>query len=132
MSARRPWKRRLRLTRIPPWWRRFRGNGYRLDRCEHCGHRFRFNRDSRHSFGDNRAVYHGPCMAAVTWRHKAEGRLKVLGVVVELTGITSSDVREVMSNRVEGPPWAGSNEWNLAWRVFYDLEQTTRTPEATP
>lgn len=110
----------MRLTRIRPWWRRFRRNGYRVERCEHCGHRFRWNRDARHSFGNNR-VYHGPCMANITWCRKADERLRVLGVVVELTGITSSDVREIMSNRVDGP--AGSDEWDRAWRVFYDLEQ---------
>ncbi len=130
-SRLRRWIIRLRLRRIAPWWRRFRRNGYRPDRCEHCGHRFRWNRDARHSFGnDDNRRYHGPCIAYVTCRRRAEERLTVLGVVVELTGITSSDVREVMANRVDGPPWAGSDQWNLAWRVFYDLEQSTKQPEA--
>lgn len=120
-----------RAHRIAPWWRRFRRNGYRVDRCEHCGHRFRWSRDSRHSFGqgDGR-VYHGPCIALVTWRRRAEERLTVLGVVAELTGITGSDVREAMSLRAStGQPGSGSAEWNLAWRVFYDLDREQRKRE---
>ena len=114
-----------RLRRIRPWWRRFKLNGYRRERCAHCGHPFRWSCDARHSTGNRDGeTYHGPCLAYLGWRHKAEARLTVLGVVTELTGITSSDVREAMSLRASnGKPGSGSAEWNLAWRVFYDLEQ---------
>jgi hypothetical protein len=121
-------RRRKRLVwsvrRIRPWWRRFRRNGYRIDHCEHCGHRFRFRRDARHSFGnEDSRVYHSPCMSYVVWRRKAEERLTVLGVVVDLTNVTADDLRQVMSFRAAGGPADEGDQWNLAWRVFYDLEQ---------
>jgi len=117
---------RLILRRLVPWWRRFRRNGYRPERCEECGHRFHWKRDARHSFGNRDGkVWHGPCMSLVVMRGKAEDRLEVLGVMVELTGVTGADVRATMSLRdTSGQPGSGSNGWNLAWRVFYDLENS--------
>lgn len=114
-----------RVGRVAPWWRRFKRNGYRRERCEHCGHPFRWSRDARHGTGNRDGkTYHGPCLAYIHWRRKADERLTVLGVVTELTGISASDVRNTMSLRDDnGQPGSGSNGWNLAWRVFYDLEQ---------
>lgn len=92
--------------------------------CEHCGLRFRWGpRDSRHSFGNRDGkVYHGPCIAFVQWRSKAEERLDLLATVCEIAGMTGDDVQGVVSMRTSGSPDA-STEQNKAWRVFYDLEQ---------
>lgn len=92
-------------------------------RCEHCGHRFRWKRDARHSFGNgDRKVYHGPCIALVQWRNKAEERLDMLALVCEVAGLTGEDIRGIVEIRTTGTDNA-SIEQNAAWRVFYDLEQ---------
>lgn len=113
-----------RLGRIGPWWRRFKRNGYRRDRCAHCGHGFHWSRDARHSTGNrDGAVYHGPCSAYLHWRKKAEDRLTVVGAMSDLSGLVSSDVQGAMGLR------GGSDESNVAWRVFYDLEKSTTTQD---
>lgn len=117
---------RRRVGRIAPWCRRFKRNGYRRDKCHHCGHPFRWNRDARFANGNRDGKrYHGPCHAYLLWRLRAEQRLDVLAVVQEVTGVTAEDLRTVMSLR------DGNDGWNRAWRVFYDLEKSTHAP-ATP
>ena len=124
-GIRRRWRRVVRWRSIRPWWRRFRANGYRLDRCDHCGHRFRWMRDSRFGQQGSNKHWHGPCQAYLAWRRRADERLAVVGVMAELSGLTASDLRETMSLRDStGQPGSGSEGWNAAWRVFYDLERS--------
>lgn len=105
-----------RLGRIKPWWRRVVRNGYRLDRCEHCGHRFRWSRDARHSFGNRDGKnYHGPCISYLTWRTKADERLDVLGLVMDVSPVTERDIKAAAELR-DVP----------AFRVFYDLKRGDR------
>ena len=121
-----------RIGRVKPWCRRFRRNGYRRERCDLCGHPFRWSRDARHSFGNRDGkVWHGPCLSLVTMRRKAAERLEVLAVTAEVGAVTGDDVRQVMSLRALDDGREASDEWNKAWRVFYDLEKT-QTSEATP
>ena len=89
-------------------------------RCEHCGRRF-LPSHSRNSFGGNRALYHDVCIAYVEWRRKAEERLAVLDTVTDVWAIDTETVRTVSANR-EPDGYQGSNAWDRAWRVFYDLE----------
>jgi hypothetical protein len=95
-------------------------------RCAHCGLRFQGKRDPRHTFGGNRAVYHGPCQALIVWRRKADERLDVIGVMSELSGLTAADLRSVYELRTENAA-DGSQAWNLAWRVFHDLALTSHS-----
>ena len=95
-------------------------------RCEHCGHRFRWNRDSRHSFGNRDGrVYHGPCLGYIEWRRRAEERLTVLGLTCELSGLTVRDVTVAAELRAttEDERITASNR---TWRVFYDLGRQAR------
>lgn len=116
--------------RRPKWTDRQEVRRWLTERCEHCGHRFRWKRDARHSFGNRDGkVYHGPCIALVQWRSKAEERLDLLATVCEISGMTGADVQGVISMRASGSPDA-STEQNKAWRVFYDLEK--RTGEVAP
>ena len=106
-------------------WRRFPGTVRRwlTDRCEECGHRFHWKRDARHSFGNRDGkVWHSPCIGLVTWRTKAEERLAVIDLMAQVWGINASDVRELMANRAVRDGYESSNAWNLAGRVFYDLD----------
>jgi hypothetical protein len=123
------WRRVWRLVRDPQEVRRLL-----TLRCDYCGHKFRWARDARHSFGNGDGkVWHDPCIALVIARGKAEERLEVIGVMAELSGLTASDVRNTMSLRDEaGQPGSGSNGWDRAWRVFYDLEKSTPTPRQEP
>lgn len=116
---------RRRMRRIPPWWRRFKRNGYHIERCDYCGHRFAWKGDARHSYGHGDGkVWHGPCMALLTSRNKAEERLTVLALICDIWEVAGSDVRELMANRAMSEGYERSNAWNLAWRVFYDLEKS--------
>lgn len=118
---------RRNLRRLKPWFRRFKRNGYRRDRCHHCGHPFRWTRDSRHATGNRDGkVFHGPCMAYLTWRAKADERIAVLGLTVEVTGVNDRDIKAAAELRAasEDERVASSNR---AFRVFYDLGK-----EATP
>jgi hypothetical protein len=108
---------RIRLGSIRPWWRRFKANGYKRDRCHECGHPFRWTRDARHGFGDARH-FHGPCISLVTAKGRAADRLAVVETMRDLSGLTASDVQEAMGLH-DGP-----DGWNRAWRVFYDLKKS--------
>ena len=92
-------------------------------RCAHCGHRFRWSRDARHSFGtrDGR-VYHRPCLERIMWRTAAEERLAVLDVVTDLAGISNRLITGVIENRAESEAQRIS-ESNRSWRVFRDLDK---------
>lgn len=111
---------------VPRWLDRKEIHRWLTLRCDHCGHRFRWKRDARHSFGNRDGkVWHDTCISLVICRRKAEERLQVVGVMVELSGLTASDVREAMGLRdSKGQPGTGSDGWNRAWRVFYDLGKT--------
>lgn len=62
-------------------------------RCEHCGHRFRWKRDYRHSFGNRDGkVYHRWCMSYIEWHRIADERLRILAVTADLAGLTKRDV----------------------------------------
>jgi hypothetical protein len=100
-------------------------------RCAHCGLRFQGKRDPRHTFGGNRGVYHGPCQAAIIWRRKADERLRIVGVLSEVSGLGATDIRGVVENRAEGDV-ARSAAWNEAWRVFYDLSLVEASVDVRP
>lgn len=106
--------------RTPRWMRASEVRRWLTLRCAHCGHRFRWTKDARFSFG-NRDVYHNACMGYLVWRRKADERLAVLGVTAELAQVSGRDVRLVMELRaaVESDRAAASD---VAWRVFRDLE----------
>lgn len=111
-----------RFGRVAPWWRRFKRNGYKRDRCAHCGHPFRWSRDARFATGNRDGkVFHGPCQSYLIWRAKADARLAVLGKTAELAGIDGGDVCGALSLS------DGSGARNLAWSVFYDLKKTATT-----
>ncbi|HEY0889355.1 MAG TPA: hypothetical protein VGE38_07080 [Nocardioides sp.] len=125
-------RRLLRLGRIAPWWRRFKANGYRVDRCAECGHRFRWSMDPRHANGNRDGKhYHGPCLSNVTWRRKAEDRLTVLDLALYTTHTTPKDLRDLASlqySDLDHDVRAIGN--NRVWSVLYDLEKRSGTSEA--
>lgn len=91
-------------------------------RCEHCGHRFRWKRDNRFSFGNRDGkVYHGPCIAYLQWRTKADERLKILDLVTDIAGLNSLTIEGVIENRTERLSDARTALSNRSWRVFRDL-----------
>jgi len=90
-------------------------------RCAHCGHRFRWRRDYRHSFG-NREVYHGICMSYLLWHRHATERLAVLDTVCDITGITGGTVRGVLEVQADDEAQRVETT-NRAFRVFCDLER---------
>ncbi|WP_028637731.1 hypothetical protein [Nocardioides sp. URHA0032] len=127
----RRWLRRtVRFRSIRPWWRRFKRNGYRLDRCDHCGHRFRWTRDSRHSYSGSSKVWHGPCQAYIHQRTAAEERLEVLRLVMDLGPLTEHDVKFAAEMRARDEAERVANS-NRAFRVFYALK-TNRPALSTP
>lgn len=113
-----------RLSRIAPWWRRFKRNGYRRDRCHHCGHPFRWTRDARHATGNRDGrVYHGPCIAMEAWRAKADDRLTVLELALFTMHITVRDLRDLASLQYSDLEADARSIGNArVWRVTYDLE----------
>ena len=115
----------IRFRSIKPWWRRFKRNGYRGDRCDLCGHRFRWNKDSRHSYSGSSKVWHGYCQAYIHQRRAAEERLEILRLVMELVPITDADVKVAAEMRAttEAERTAISSR---AFRVFYDLKKPYR------
>lgn len=98
---------------------------WRSDRCAHCGHRFRWRRDARHSFGNNREIFHEPCIGYRTWRGKAEERLEILSVVCEVWAISDRDVKGVVEMRTADNA-DGTKLRDRAFRVFYDLSNATK------
>ena len=100
------------MTRLRRWLR---------DRCAHCGRRFRWRRDARHSFGGNREVFHETCIGYRIWRGKAEERLAMLAVVCDVWGIADRDVKGVVEMRAEDDAERVKRS-NVAFRVFYDLQ----------
>ena len=115
----------LRVTRGIPWKKRLRHHinlvRWTLDRCDGCGHRFAWKGDARH--GQNSQTFHGPCLQAKTWRSKAEERMAVLELVCDVWDVRADDVRELMANRQTSEGASRSRGWDLAWRVFYDMER---------
>jgi hypothetical protein len=101
------------IARVRSWWG---------DRCTHCGHRFRWRKDARHSFGnrDGKEVFHDPCMGYVIWRRKAEERLDMLALVCEVWGVTDRDVKGIVEMRAQNDLDQSARS-DLAFRVFYDL-----------
>lgn len=102
---------------------------WRTDRCAACGHRFRWKRDGRHGYGHSDEVFHDACMSARHWRRVAGERLDVLDVVSDLWEIKSETVTEIMAMRY--PERVSHNGWNLAWRVFYDLDKHRKATAAS-
>lgn len=99
-------------------------------RCAHCGHRFRWKRDPRHSFGNHDGrVYHGPCMGYITWRRDAEERLEVLGIACDITRLTSQTITGLVEMRAkdEGERITQSNK---VFRVFYALRKQQEADDA--
>lgn len=91
-------------------------------RCDHCGHRFRWKRDARSSFGNRDSkVYHGPCIAYIQWRRTAEERLTVVGLLAEVSGLNTNDMQAIAHGRA--PVGEEHTASNLVWRVFYDLSK---------
>lgn len=87
-------------------------------RCAHCGHRFRWSRDARHSFSDASSnVYHGPCQAAIVWRRQAEEAYEVLRLACETAGLDSRAMTGVAELR------GGVSSANRVFRVFYNMEK---------
>lgn len=61
-------------------------------RCSHCGHKFRWKRDSRFSFGGSK-VYHEPCMSSIIYKREADERLDVLASALELSDLDGRTVQ---------------------------------------
>lgn len=100
-------------------------------RCAHCGHRFRWSRDARHATSNRDGkVYHGPCLGYIQWRAKAEDRLTVFGVVVDMAGISDRLVTGVVELRAETEDERVASS-NRVFRVFYDLSKRRPAPEPT-
>ena len=118
------WNRQLRTV---PWKKRLRHHinlvRWTLDRGDACGHRFAWKGDARHSFGNAGERYHEPCINLATTRWKAKERMEVLRLICDVWDVKADDVRELMANRAEHEGYERSNGWNLAWRVFYDMEK---------
>ncbi len=76
------------------WWPAFRIRRWIVDRCDHCGQRFR-RRETRHSYQSTDKVWHDVCMSL---RH-------VRGHLDDLTGYV-----------------LGTADWNTRWRAEYRLD----------
>lgn len=88
--------RHLRLR----WWPYMNVKRWIVDRCDHCGQRFRW-REARHSYQKTSKVWHSTCMSL---RH-VRGQLK------DLTGYV-----------------LGTADSNARWRANYRLEQLECEP----
>lgn len=92
-------------------------------RCAHCGHRFRWSRDARNTFGNRDGkVYHSPCIAYIQWRRNAEERLTVVGLLADVSGLSANGMQAVAHGRA--PVGEESAASNLVWRVFSDLSRS--------
>lgn len=107
-------------------------------RCGHCGRRARWG-ESWHGYGSPDRVWHDVCMSYRHWRTKADERLQILDLVTDVWQVRAQDVYSLAEGRAaDGDPdqpsprtSAESDAWNLAWRVFYDLEHH-RTAQGAP
>lgn len=92
--------RHLRLT-----WRRYRNvKRWIVDRCEDCGHRFRW-KEARYSYqSSERAVWHDPCMSLRSVRSHLD----------DLTGYVLATANS-----------------NARWRATYRLEQIEKAAKET-
>ena len=94
-------------------------------RCAHCGHKFRWINDARHASGNRDGlVYHGPCIAYRTWRRKAEDRLAVLALTLDVAGVTARDIKGAAELRATTTDERVAAS-NRAFSVFYDLSKET-------
>jgi hypothetical protein len=100
------------------------------DRCAHCGHRFRWSGDARHSHGGNREVLHAPCIGYQIWRSKADERLDMLAVVCDVWDISDRDVKGVVEMRAADDA-ERVKQSDRAFRVFYDLSNRTDAAKET-
>lgn len=92
-------------------------------RCAHCGHKFRWMNDSRHATGNRDGlVYHRPCIGYLTWKRKAEDRLAVLALTMDISGLTDRDIQGAAELRAEARDERVSAS-NRAFSVFYDLSK---------
>lgn len=112
-----------RLGRIRPWWRRFKRNGYRRDRCDLCGHGFHWSRDARHSYTGSDKHWHLYCQAYLHQKMKAEQRLEVLRLVMDLSPLTEHDVKISAELRAVNDDERRTAS-GCAFAVFYDLART--------
>jgi hypothetical protein len=72
------------------------------------------------------------------WRGKAQERLDILALIVDVWEVDASTVYSIAEYRASnsknadenpGPrTYVESNTWNKAWRVFYDLQNRTTAP----
>lgn len=111
----------MMTSRLPAWFRRLRRNGWRVDRCDLCGHRFRWRRDARHGDPTGR-LWHRQCAAAEHWHRTATERLAVLGVVMELAALDPATVKGAIELRADDIDERVQVS-NRAFRVFHDLER---------
>lgn len=95
------------------------------DRCAHCGHRFRWKKDARHSHGGTREVFHAPCIGYQIWRGKADERLAMLDVVCEVWDVSDRDVKGVIEMRAANDAQRVQLS-DRAFRVFYDLQNSRK------
>lgn len=114
-----------RLYKARMAWYRFKPRRWLIQKCSACGQRFGYR--EAHFANGNRdgQTFHNGCLSAQTWRRKADERLAVLDLIVEVWDIDSLTVQTLMANRVDKD---SHNASNLAWRVFYDLEKRRADP----
>jgi hypothetical protein len=86
------------------WWPAFKVRRWITDRCDHCGHRFRW-REARHSYQSTDRMWHETCMSL---RH-------VRGQLADLTGYV-----------------LGTADPNARWRAGYRLDQMRETTDVHP
>jgi hypothetical protein len=84
------------------WWRYLNVKRWIVDRCDHCGHRFRW-KEARHSYQSTDRVWHDVCMSL---RH-------VRGQLDDLTGFV-----------------LGTADRNARWRANYRIEQIEKQRES--
>jgi hypothetical protein len=101
--ARLPWPARHGRHLSFRWWPYLHVKKWLVDRCDHCGHRFRW-RETRHSYQSTDRVWHGPCMSLRSVR----------GQLADLTGFV-----------------LGTADEPTRWRANHRLENLERAAKAT-
>lgn len=96
-------------------------------RCDECGFRF-FWRQARFGYMGSDKKYHEHCQGYRSWRGKANERLAVLDLVSDVWEIDGRTVQQLARNRGLGIA-EEANADNMAWRVFYDLENDRKAKE---